>query len=557
MSEPPEERPARWLPPGQDLTGGQQYPEQGQDVTGHGQGYQQQVEHPYSSHPYAAPSRVRPGSLAQPPQTGSHNRKAAIVVGGLIVVVVVVLRVIGAVTSDRDPGSEVDPGSGPTRPSPAAVPERPMKVSWKLQPTTLRPDLPGAQFIGAIDGDFSGPRVAGEKLPDDGDLWLVLTGDKDERRMILHAVDPDTGQVRWQRPMEGGLCATGSGEAGIVCASTLERDQKSGAGRRWLLQTLDPKTGAVERSVERNGWFSALHRSGDTVVALEQREPAPHAVLRGFDAQTLKQRWIDDLSDEPGHDEMFSTNKVINRKLPDREQVLDRPRFRDVGPDAEKGTDGGSDQATGLVALWAGTRTAFVQPDSGKLVMMPHCSRLVDDGKRLWCNEVAGAASYSYRGKLLHRVKGPRLAFPGDDGVGRDRNRPVFIDEGGAPTQVDLESGKVGGAYAAPGAGSAWGMKTTPETESVGRYTFLIGEAGAMLVDPKKDKIIWNNEDITISDTPILRGHEVLLGNNRWDVLDVRTGEPRATVKSEGLYMVAIGDRIAGVGPDEICLQRL
>lgn len=456
-------------------------------------------------------------------------------------------QLVGAVGRATDGDTEVHRPSRPESSAPK-VPQRPAPISWKIEPAALRPQLAGAKFIGGMDGDFSGPYVA-----EQAGVWLTLTGAADEQNTVLHALDPDTGTVRWQRPLEGGLCASEAGPAGIVCAGVIDRDPRSGSGRRWLLQRLDPKTGEVIRRLEVDGWFSALHRSGDTVIALEQREPGPHAVLRGFDPQTLKQRWIRDLKDEPGQDEMFSENKVTNRKLPNQDLVLDRPRFRDVGPRTGHGDEAG----TGLVALWAGGRTAFVQPQTGKLVMMPHCSRLVDDGKRLWCNEVAGAASYSYRGKLRHRIKGPRLAFPDDDGIGVDRNRPVFIDDAGAPISVDRESGTVAGAYAAPGAGSVWGMKTTPSVESVGRYTFLIGGAGTMLVDPREDKIIWTNPSITNSDQPILRGREVMFGNSNWDIVDLRTGKRRATFEAEGLYTVSIGDRIAGVGPEEICLQRL
>ncbi|SDT04595.1 outer membrane protein assembly factor BamB family protein [Microlunatus soli] len=465
-----------------------------------------------------------------------------------IVVLVIVALVLQLVS--RLSGDETDSGSrpAPTRSSAPSVPERQAELRWKIKPAALRPKLAEAEFVAAIDGDFDGPYVTEQH-----GLWLTLTGTEDAEQTVLHAIDPATGKVRWQRPIDGALCTAEADPAGIICAEIVDRDATSGSGKRWRLQRLDPESGTIRRSVELNGWFSALHRSGNTVVALEQREPGPHAVLRGFDPKTLKQRWSRDLKDEPGQDEMFSENKVVHRKLPDQDRVLDRPRFRDVGPK----TGHGSTARTELVALWAGGRTAFVRPDTGKLVMMPHCSRLVDDGKRLWCNEVAGAASYSYRGKLLHRIKGPRLAFPGDDGIGVDRNRPVFIDDGGAPVSVDLGSGKVGGAYAAPGAGSVWGMKTTPSVESVGRYTFLIGEAGTMLVDPERDKIIWTNTEITQSDQPLLQGTEVMFGYSTFSVVDVRNGKQRAEVDIDGLYIRMIGDRLAGVGPDEISLQRL
>lgn len=372
--------------------------------------------------------------------------------------------------------------------------------------------------------------------------------------MAAHGLDPVTGRQLWSRPLEGGLCATEADRRGVACAEMVDRDPATGLGRTWRLHLLDPRTGEPRVSREATGWFSALHRSGDTLVVLEQREPAPHAVLHGFDLATLKPLWELDLSKQPGHGQLFSENRIIARKDPDRDGVvMDRPRLRDVGygPSAEQ--TGGN----GLVALWAGQRTAFVQPRTGKLIMMPRCSRLVDDGSRLWCNEPDGAQAYAYDGKELSRVTGPRLAFPGDDGVGVDRNRPIFINEVGAPVAVDPDTGKVGKPYSVPGSGSAFGETTMPGAETVGEHTLLVGDGGAMLVDPKRDKITWINPYITHTDTPILIKDELLLGAYRADLVDLATGERRATAKLEGLYTVAVGDRIAGVGPELLCLQQI
>ena len=85
----------------------------------------------------------------------------------------------------------------------------------------------------------------------------------------------------------------------------------------------------------------------------------------------------------------------------------------------------------------------------------------------------------------------------------------------------------------------------------------LVGKAGAMLVDPSKDKIIWRNPYITNTDTPILIKDELMLGTFKVDIVDLGTGERVATARTEGLYTVALGDRIAGVGPDLLCLQQL
>lgn len=441
----------------------------------------------------------------------------------------------------------------PTRSSTPPVPERPVTLPWQVEPDELRPELAGAQFIGPVDGDFSGPYVSAVD-PKITDVWVALTGGQDEEKITVHGIDPTSGRVLWDRPMEGALCAREADPRGLVCAEMLDRDPSTGLGRKWRLHLLDPQTGETSHSRDVTGWFNALHRSGDTVVILEQREPAPHAVLLGFDLATLQPSWEVDLRNQPGHEDMFSENRAITRNDPKREGVvMDRPRFRDVGYGAAAEQTGND----GLVALWAGQRTAFVQPRSGKLIMMPHCSRLVDDGRRLWCNERFGAASYSYTGKPLHEVEGPRLAFPGDDGVGVDRNRPVFIDADGAPVSVDLDTGKVGQTYAVPGSGTVWGLKTMPSVQTVGDHTLLVGKGGTMLVHPTEDKISWLNPDITQTDQPILIKDELLLGGYEVDIVDVRTGKRLATAKPEGLYTVAIGNRIAGVGPDLFCHQQI
>ena len=383
----------------------------------------------------------------------------------LVVIGLIVALVVGfAVVVARNAGTRSESSRPDDRPPPApsapAVPERPVTIPWQLEPGDLRPELSGAEFVGPVDGDFSGPYVAAVD-PAAAEVWVALTGDDQEDKIVVHGVDPTSGRVWWNRPMDGALCAAEPDARGLVCAEALDRDPATGLGRKWRLHLLDPRSGETRRSVDVAGWFYALHRSGDTLIILEQREPAPHAVLHGYDLATLRPRWELDLRKQPGHDAMFSENRIIARKDPDRDGVvMDRPRFRDVGYADPKAEQTGNE---GLVALWAGQRTAFVEPRSGKLIMMPHCSRMVDDGRRLWCNETNGSASYSYQGKLLRRIKGPRLAFPSDDGVGVDRNRPVFIDDDGAPIAVNRDTGKIGGPYSVPGSGSVWGLKTMPE----------------------------------------------------------------------------------------------
>lgn len=328
----------------------------------------------------------------------------------------------------------------------------------------------------------------------------------------------------------------------------LSRDPTTGLGIRWRLHRIDPTTGRDILHRDVGGWLSAVHWSQHSFVVLEQRQPAPHAVVTAYRDGDLRPRWTKDLAKQPGQAELFSADRITERSEPKRPGLaLDRPRFRDVG--------------SGLIAIWAGRRTAFIDSASGKLIMMPHCSRLVDDGSRLWCNETDGASAYSYAGKQLSRVRGPRLAFPNLDPNANpiaDRAQPVFIDGDGEAVAVDPTNGKVGAVYTPPGRGSAFGLTTLPATYTVGKYTFLIGEAGTLLVDPERHQVIWRNPTIKISDLPIPRGDDqMLIGDYDLDLVDLKTGVSTETVRSGTSYTVAIGERIAGVGQYELNLVRI
>ncbi len=450
------------------------------------------------------------------------------VAAGLFALLAGVVHAVGAATDGR-----------PSTRSTARTPLPGTVASvWTLDATQARPDLEGARFLGSLDGDFASGFVA-----DVRGTWVAVSGTKAAGDTAVHAIDPATGAVRWTRELDGALCTTEAPTSGLLCASALARDPATGLGTRWRLHRVDPSTGADLATTDVDAWLTAVHWTGRELVLLEQRQPAPHAVVRGFTAD-LRERWTLDLADQPGQAEMFSTNRVVNRQEPDREGLaLDRPRLRDVGD--------------GLVAVWAGQRTAVVDAGSGRLVMMPHCSRLVDDGRRLWCNEVDGVTGYTYEGRATVRVRGPRLAFPNDDGVGVDRNRPVFLDDDGAAVTVDVKTGAVGRPWTPPGRGSAFGETTMPSTGSTGGLTFLLGRAGAMLLDPDKDRVVWRNPEIGLSDVPVVVGDQVLLGTGRLRLVDLKTGASGAEVRVDGLYAVGLGDRVAGVGPERITLARL
>ena len=273
------------------------------------------------------------------------------------------------------------------------------------------PRSTGARFLGSIDGSFQQSYVA-----EVGGLWLTTTGDQRAR-----PPPPCTPWTRRRAPCGGSASST------ACCARRRRRRPACSAPRCWSATrrpgsargggstALDLATGEDRATRDVDGWFTAVHwsraaRSSGSSSASRRRTRC----VRGFAVSDLRRAagrstW----RGEPGQAEMFSEDRIVQRPEPER------PGSRSTGP-------GCATWATGSSRVWAGQRTAFVDPADGRLVMMPHCSRLVDDGTRLWCNEVDGATAYSYAGRRLVRVRGPRLAFPGDDGVGVDR-RPARV----------------------------------------------------------------------------------------------------------------------------------
>ena len=529
----PPERPTQWLPPA--LVRATPPPP---------------AAYPAWTPPVTPPLMTAPGARTGPP-TGPHavppRRWPAArtgrtglwwgvaVIAAVPIVIISLLLVVAIAGLGRSRTGGPRPRSAPT----STVPTRQAEAIWTLEASTLRPDLPKASFVASISGAFDSAYLATSRS-----LWLILSGTPEAGDIVLHAVDPATGKQRWQRELDGALCAVEVSSSGVFCASVLGRDPDTGLGTRWRLHRIDPGTGADRVTREVDGWFTAVHQAGGQLVAVEQRIPGPRAVLSGFDGEDLAPRWTRDLAAEPGHAEMFTANRIIQRPEPRRPGlILDRPRFRDVG--------------SGLVALWAGQRTAFVDLRSGRLVMMPHCSRLVDDGKRLWCNEVDGATAYSYDGRRLVRVRGPRLAFPYQDLTGAARSRPVFIDGDGAGVAVDPATGTVGAVYTPPGRGSAFGLVTMPAAYTAGDRTFLIGNAGTLLLRPGTDAVSWRNPELRTSELPVLLGDRALIGNSTLDLVDLSTGRSTAKIRTGAIDTLAVGDRVIGVRSEKVELLRL
>ena len=521
-------RPDQWLPP--RPPGQPQQPQPPQPQFQQPQFQQPRFQQPQFQQPQ--PQQQRP-----PGRGGGIFKRAGVVVG--IALLATVLVAVGQSWLDRrldDEGPVIE--SRPTRSPMPELPEHATQVSWQVEATALRDDIANAEYIGSINGDFDESYLASV-----GDSWLALTGQSSGIQAMLHGLDPETGDERWSRAFDGGFCAPDGHDGAALCASALERDRKTELGVRWRLHRLDPKTGKDQAEQDIDAWVTAVHLSGDTLVVLEQRRPAPHAVVSGYDATTLRQKWTVDLSEEDGHRDLFSPNRIIDRPEPKElnDLALDRPRFSDLN--------------SGLVAIYAGQRTVFLKADSGKLVMMPHCTRPTDDGERIWCNTSLSAVAYSYRGKRLYPAEGVRLAAHDQDKRGKDIRRPVFINKSGELFSVDLSSGEVLGRYAGMGTTDTWAGTLDPSAATVGDHTFIGGDEGIGLLDPEADKLVWTNDRVDVREVPILHEDQVWFPDFGLTALRLRDGVAEwETEQLPGLYVLSVDGRVVGVGPEVVAV---
>lgn len=467
-------------------------------------------------------------SPAQPPTADERRRLRAKAVRllalyvGIFVLVIVVLGLL--------PNRTVRPA-----PTPApTVP--PLAAAWSVQPSQLRPDLEGdAEIITTVDGSMDGDQVV-----DAGSTWTVLTGDAQDRRVAVHGIAAATGRPLWHKDLPNGICAGELIGSRLVCAASTETDPATRLGTRWRISLLDPATGRETRGTDFTGWLTLIHVDGDRVMLVEQRQPAPHAVVTGLDAD-LRQRWRIDLRDRPQHAGLFSHNRIYNRSLPiPPGPALDRPRIRKV--------------ANRLTALWAGQSTAFIDLRTGTLAGMPRCSRLVDDGKRLWCNQGDLATSYSYTmTELVHTELNTRLAFPGRDPRAGDVTPPVFLREDGRAMRVDPDTGKTVGQLVNTRNGSAFGLVTSPRTSFVNDLTLVWDSSVVFAVRAETGDEVWQQPTTGLFDDPYEWRGRILVASSTLLLLDPATGE---TVKSYrqllGFDTVPLGDVLVGAGPDVV-----
>ncbi len=422
----------------------------------------------------------------------------------------------------------------PTYQTPRARPSQQPAV-WNVKAEKLRPELPEPTLISSIDGSFDGVRVI-----DAGKAWLVLSGDKKDASTVLHGLAPGTGAELWRRDLPSGLCSRTLVKGAALCASATATDPATGLGTAWHLALLDPATGKERRGTEFDGWLTLIYAAENRALLVEQRQPAPHAVVTGLNPD-LTRAWRLDLRDQPQHAGLFSENRVYDRDLPIPDgPALDRPRIRTV--------------AHGLTALWAGQTTAFFNLADGTLVGMPRCSRLVDDGERLWCNQGEVAAALNYRIKPLYETDlGTRLAFPHRDPRAGDITDPVFLTRDGKAVRLNLATGRTIGPLVNTRNGSAFGMVTSPQTAYVAGLTLVWDDTAMFAVNARTGELAWQVDRKYFSGEVFDWNGRILLAGSDLAVVDRGDGATLSQADQPyGLYTDALDDVLVGNGPDEI-----
>jgi len=420
----------------------------------------------------------------------------------------------------------------PTTPQ-APVPE--LAATWTLEPGKLRPDLADPEILTPVDGSFDDNHVVAV-----GDVWAILTSDHNDRNVAVHGIDQRTGEPRWRKELPDGICAANPLGKALLCARSAANDPATGLGIRWRISLLDPATGRERRGVDFDGWLTLMHVHGDRLMLVEQRQPAPHAVVTVLDA-ALERRSRLDLSGQPEHAGLFSDNRIYNRTLPIPDgPALDRPRIRTV--------------ADNLTALWAGQTTAFFDLKQGTLVAMPRCSRLVDDGERLWCNAGPLAIAHDYALKPLYStVLNTRLAFPDRDPRAGDVTDPVFLEIDGKAVRVDLTTGETIGPLVNTSNGSAFGMTTPPQVSFVDGRTLIWDTELLFAVNARTGELFWQREKQSTLES-ILGWHgDLLFAGRQLQVVDPATGTVgREYRQPHGQATAAVGDVLIGIGSDEL-----
>lgn len=542
MSDHPEfQRPSQWEENISDPDEGQSISEPTQVRDAASVQSRFQAPSPAESMPQypVPPSQTSPSRIPHPGAGAAKPIAVWMIVAGalgsvLIVVVILAMVVVSMVVRAAARSPQPTHSYSPWTPAPE------LKAKWRVSAVTLRRDLKKPAFVSEVDGAMDHDYVVASPK-----TWIVLTAQAPRDQVRIQGLDPTTGEQRWQRDAAQGVCARQLLKGALVCAAATRTDAASGLGTSWKLMRLNPETGAELASSTFDGWLTLMTVQQGRLVLVEQRLPAPHAVITTLNS-ALERQWRQDLVDQPHHSLLFSENRVTSQgsRIPDG-PALDRPRIRQV--------------AHGLMALWSGLATAFVDVKANKLVAMPRCSRLVDDGARLWCNAGDKAQAYSYTMKPLYATPtGVRLAFPDRDPRDGDVTDPVFLKSTGEAVRVDLRSGKVLGLLVPTKNGSAFGTAFSPTVSYAGGVSYIADQSTVYAVKARTGQLLWSSVKLsTVPDAVYRWGDKVLWAGYKLALVDPKDGAIATEYRLRGAYYTQIIDGdLVGLGEEIARLEK-
>lgn len=432
---------------------------------------------------------IKLSSGPSPTQRRSSRRIAWV---GMAVIVVVSVFLTYLVTRDgpivsappvprmSDP---IIPRAGdPIPPSPTDEPDDGgVPVAWEVQPSDLRPDISDVRFGSGLDGDLD----TGYFL-DFGTAIVTATDTDDHSSMMIHALDPESGDELWSHELPHGICADRQLGGFIACTSATS--PMPAEPTSYDLQLIDPANGTVMASTPVQGSARGIAVVGDRIFIVEEWDPAPHAVVRVFDGD-LSQIAVNDLSEQDNQSDLFSTSRIYNRSFNDETGPwLFRLRLRIVADDS-------------LLAVWAGTSVAFIDTTTGELRSLQLCSQIVDDGTRLWCNQGDVARAYDYSLSELYATDpGIRLGHPKRDPRFGDVTQPVFVDTNGVVMSVDETSGATLSVLARPGVTDTWEGTAYATGMTVGTNTFTGNGTTTVLLNSDGSSAVWEQGNLPFDD---------------------------------------------------------
>lgn len=164
------------------------------------------------------------------------------------------------------------------------------------------------------------------------------------------------------------------------------------------------------------------------------------------------------------------------------------------------------------------------------------CYELLDDGERLWCGTGERPEAYSYEGELLYTTEDAmRLVSGFSDPRFSETSVPVFVDQNGVVTAVDLATGRTIGTVDLDANPFTFDHQIEPVAWNTESGAFIGYMERFALLSEDGHTVLWERDDLRFD-----RNIWAVDGSFAWSsisrviILDGETGETVSEYPSEG-----------------------